>query len=126
MTQSNPTDERLRQWAETHNMDGWNLTDLRCAYDDAASYAVLAEREEAKAKSHSEYVRKVNEGKPLPPELKPISDEAVKYANANGTILSLLYDMNLMPEQLEEGSYRWGQMINIIDHFRAALSKPTP
>lgn len=71
--------------------------------------------------THAEYVRRANEGRPLPPELKAQSDEAVAYANENPTILSLLYDMDLLPEQLQEGSYRWGQMINVIAHFKQAI-----
>ena len=71
--------------------------------------------------SHAEYVRRVNEGRELPPGVRLESDAAVRYANGNPTILSLLYDMDLLPEQVQPGSYRWAQMLNIIIHFKAAI-----
>lgn len=75
--------------------------------------------------THAEFVRRVNKGRNLPPALKKQSREAVAYANGNPIILSYLYDMDLMPEQLSEGSYRWGQMIGTISHFKAAIEAAT-
>lgn len=83
------------------------------------------ERDEARADSHAAFVEAKNEGKQMNLELKAKSDALVRFANANQVILSLLYDLNLLPEQLKEGSWRWGDMLNIIAHFEHALSALT-
>lgn len=82
--------------------------------------------EQPDQETHAAYVERVNKGRELPEHLKKQSDELVRYANTQPILLSLLYDMNLMPEQLKEGSFRWGEMCNIIGHFRQALTAPAP
>lgn len=34
------SEAHLREWAERHGLDGWSLTDLRCAFEDATSMEV--------------------------------------------------------------------------------------
>lgn len=38
--------------------------------------------------------------------------------SANPEIQSLLYDMDLMPEQLKRGTKKWGEMLNIAQHMK--------
>jgi hypothetical protein len=47
----------------------------------------------------------------------------LKFANETPLLQSLLYDINLMPEQLEEGSRQWGYMLSIAEHFERALAQ---
>lgn len=46
--------------------------------------------------------------------------EMMVYMNAKGneSLLSFLYDLNLMPEQLEYDSHRWNMMILTITAYR--------
>lgn len=64
----------------------------------------------------------------IPPSVAEQAAKAIEYANDNQIILSLLYDMGLLPEQVEAGTREWGQMVNVIAHFKAAveLAQGTP
>lgn len=46
---------------------------------------------------------------------KQLSDAALKWANNSPETLSFLYDLDLMPEQLREGSKDWKRMLIIIE-----------
>jgi hypothetical protein len=66
---------------------------------------------------------------PIPESVQIQVKEMIAYANDHGIILSLLYDLDLMPEQVDEGTPQWADMLNIISHFRTAIddaSKPSP
>lgn len=52
--------------------------------------------------------------------------EFVKYANNSPTLLSLLYDLDLMPEQVKEGGSDHAKMLCIIAHFRSATEGHAP
>lgn len=55
-----------------------------------------------------------------------IHTQALKMIDANkGPILSLLYDMDLMPEQLERGSLDWRRMVTLVERLDSLL-KPKP
>lgn len=85
--------------------------------------ALRGERDEAVKLSHEAYVAAKNKGKEMPAGMKAKSDELVKFANSNPALLSLLYDLNLLPEQLQPGSWRWGDMLNVIAHFQSAITR---
>lgn len=55
-------------------------------------------------------------------------DGLLRYINETADLLSLLYDLNMMPEQLERGSIQWRQMLVLADWHRARFTKlsPTP
>jgi hypothetical protein len=38
--------------------------------------------------------------------------------NEDPILFSLLYDLDLLPEQLEEGTPNWGMMLCIIEHWK--------
>jgi hypothetical protein len=54
-------------------------------------------------------------------EQRQRSDELVRYANKNSVIMSLLYDLDLMPEQVDEFTAEWFKMNNVIAHFKQAI-----
>lgn len=54
----------------------------------------------------------------LPPELKARAQELIAFINNTPVVLSLLYDLNLLPEQLEERTKQWFDMLNIAAHFK--------
>lgn len=47
------------------------------------------------------------------------ADKLIAYANSRPKLVALLYDVDLLAEQLEVGSRPWLQMLIIIDHWRA-------
>lgn len=79
-------------------------------------------------------------GKPLRPLSNEINQEAknevkkfvmsehlqqeyntiLTWINSSPVTISLLYDLGLMPEQVKEGSRKWGEMCMIAEHMRAA------
>lgn len=52
---------------------------------------------------------------------RPTPLELVKYANDCHYLLSLLYDLDLMPEQVRKGSAGEAKMLCIIWHFKYAM-----
>ncbi len=54
----------------------------------------------------------------LPAEIQQESRELLKFINSTPIMLSLLYDLNMMPEQLTERTKPWFDMLNIANHFR--------
>jgi hypothetical protein len=53
-----------------------------------------------------------------------VARELIDYANANYVITSLLYDLDLMPEQVDDFSREWYRMLNVIGHFKQAIENP--
>lgn len=51
--------------------------------------------------------------------------ELLRYINATPELLSLLYDLDLMPEHLKETSWQWRQMLMLAEWHRARFSKTT-
>jgi len=47
--------------------------------------------------------------------------EILKFINSSPTLLSLLYDLNLLPEQLEDYSEAWAKMMLVAVHFKHAI-----
>jgi hypothetical protein len=50
--------------------------------------------------------------------MNPVVREALDYANKTPELLSLLYDMDLMPEQVEEKTQDWTRMLILIERWR--------
>lgn len=48
------------------------------------------------------------------------------YINATPELLSLLYDMDLLPEQCKEGTEAWCNMIILAGWHRNKFAKPSP
>lgn len=44
--------------------------------------------------------------------------ELLRYINETPALLSLLYDIDMLPEQLTEMTKPWGDMLIISEHFR--------
>lgn len=59
-------------------------------------------------------------------EFEAAEKDLLRYINATPVVLSLLYDLDLLPEQLERKTPRWMQMLCIASHFKAATSPATP
>ena len=49
---------------------------------------------------------------------KKLIRELKLYINRTPELLSVLYDMNLLPEQLEEGTQDWGRMLMLAAAWR--------
>jgi hypothetical protein len=49
--------------------------------------------------------------------------EALAWINSNPATLSLLYDLNRMPEQLQKGSREWIEMLLIAAHMKAVYDE---
>lgn len=49
----------------------------------------------------------------------------LKFVNEELVVQSLLYDMDLLPEQIRKDSKSWPEMLNIVQHFKAAKNKWT-
>ena len=47
--------------------------------------------------------------------------DLLKWANKTPAVVSLLYDLNMLPEQLKEGTPEWSKMMLIIAHFNRAI-----
>lgn len=45
--------------------------------------------------------------------------ELLRYISDTPALLSLLYDIDMLPEQLTEFTKPWGDMLIISEHFRA-------
>jgi len=56
--------------------------------------------------------------------IKNYENELLLLINKEPLLLSLLCDLDLLPEQLEEGSREWAQMLVIADHWNRRF-KPT-
>ena len=46
------------------------------------------------------------------------NDELLKYINDRPALVSLLYDLDMLPEQLDEGSRDYGRMLLIAEAWR--------
>jgi len=55
----------------------------------------------------------------MPELVKKQLQELRDFINDEMIVQSLLYDMNLLPEQLEEGSKEFAMMVNIVCHFKS-------
>jgi hypothetical protein len=53
----------------------------------------------------------------------PRDPELTKFINATPLVLSLLYDINLLPEQIDNARH-WAYMVAVCEHMRAALALP--
>ena len=52
-------------------------------------------------------------------EFEQFEKEMLGFINSSGPeIQSLLYDLDLMPEQLTKGGKEWGEMLNIAQHMK--------
>lgn len=61
------------------------------------------------------------------PEVQATLDadrEAFGYINATPILQSLLYDINLLPEQLGRDGAKWAQMHCVVSHFKLMAAKP--
>lgn len=47
---------------------------------------------------------------------------ALAYINATPLLQSLLYDLDLMPEQLAKHSPQWAHMLTVVAYMRVALN----
>lgn len=52
-------------------------------------------------------------------ELKSLMD----LINGDGILFSLLYDLDLLPEQVKENSPEWSQMILIAAHWKELIKR---
>lgn len=41
------------------------------------------------------------------------------YINSKAVLLSLLYDLDLLPEQIDHSSIKWAEMLTIAAHFKS-------
>jgi len=48
-------------------------------------------------------------------------NQLIAYLNNTPQVLSLLYDLDLLPEQLAEGSKDWNRMITLLYHCKNTL-----
>lgn len=55
---------------------------------------------------------------PLPPEHAALC----KAVNDDATLQSLLYDLNLLPEQTQRDPLRWGYTVAVVAHFDVAVT----
>lgn len=46
------------------------------------------------------------------------TDELYAYINKTPELQSLLYDLDLLPEQLKDDTHLWRGMENIVEHFK--------
>lgn len=53
--------------------------------------------------------------------VKPAAPELMAYINRTPLVQSLLYDINLLPEQIED-SRRWAYMAAVCEHMKVAAS----
>lgn len=59
-------------------------------------------------------------------QMKPEEADLLKWANDQPIVLSLLYDLDLMPEQIDDSDVgKRAHMLNIIGHFKSFAGKPT-
>jgi len=47
----------------------------------------------------------------------------LRYISSDLGLISLLYDLNMLPEQLKEGSQDWIRMLVITLHWRASMAE---
>ena len=52
--------------------------------------------------------------------------QAVKLINKTPILLSLLYDLNLLPEQVKRGTKYEFYMLTTVEHFVAAMNRQKP
>jgi hypothetical protein len=57
-------------------------------------------------------------GRELPADVLADAAKLTGWMSDNMTAQSLLYDLDLMPEQLESGSVKWFKMVNILAHMK--------
>jgi hypothetical protein len=55
---------------------------------------------------------------PLPPEHAALC----KAVNYDATLQSLLYDLNLLPEQTQRDPLKWGYTVAVVAHFDVAVT----
>ena len=51
----------------------------------------------------------------------PFVRQLMQYINDTPPLLSLLYDMDFMPEQLEQGSHNWVRMLMLAEAWKANM-----
>ena len=56
-------------------------------------------------------------------EIEHLMKELMLYINEDDGLMSLLYDMDLLPEQLEKGSRDWRRMLILSERWREKSSK---
>jgi hypothetical protein len=56
---------------------------------------------------------------------QPFFSDACKEINSTPLTQSLLYDINLLPEQIKQAKH-YAYMLSIVEHMRAALAAPPP
>lgn len=52
------------------------------------------------------------------------NNEIFAFINTHPVVQSLLYDLDLLPEQLKEGTKDWQRMYCIVEHFKYAIENP--
>lgn len=52
---------------------------------------------------------------------QPEERKLLDFMNATPVVMSCLYDIDMMPEQLDRNSKDWWRMLVIIAHFHAAI-----
>lgn len=62
--------------------------------------------------------------KQITPELKVVAGELLDYVKKTPILKSLLRDLNWFPEQLEEGSPIWCNMLILIQSWKDMVEKP--
>lgn len=60
-------------------------------------------------------------GSPEQTSEPPMQKELLHFINHTPLVLSCLYDIDMMPEQLDRGTREWRNMLIIAAHFRDAL-----
>ena len=61
--------------------------------------------------------------KTLPPEMAKRARDLIAWSAGQPGLISLLYDLGLLPEQLEECSEDWFDMVIIIAHWPVGLEE---
>lgn len=46
--------------------------------------------------------------------------DLLEFINSNSIAQSLLYDLDLLPEQIDRGTKEWAVMVNVVLHIRQA------
>lgn len=59
----------------------------------------------------------------MPEEIRKQYDEMIAWINSSLITKGLLYDLDLLPEQLEMGSRRWIEMVTIVAHMKQAYDE---
>jgi hypothetical protein len=59
----------------------------------------------------------------IPEELRQQVREACEWVCKSTVTFSVLYDLDRLPEQVEEGTREWGEMLIIVQHMKAAYEE---